>query len=354
VFLPYCTGDVFFGDKVGNVGGTQRFKGRNQVNLVMQSVVNSERFNSGLTSLIVTGESAGSFGASVNYDFIRSGFIYRTGETTISPGIETSSSTLIADSGIAFDSEVLTPCLNRLWRDTWNAQLPADCPQCFSDTEGFYSYYDFLYAKYTSDIFSFVSQNTDAVIALFYSFGQPTCGLNFFCFIGWASPTCGDIPGGNAGPNFSGGLMRFQSEKVANTPNTCSFFWDGILHTHTGSDGFYSKSANGINLQEWYSDVVSGTCVDNLQGSIFTAQGANSLAEFLNNAEKEEQDKASEAANAEVALIAAASVSGCVALIAVGVAVAQRRRAKQLEAAMAKSFTTGEDKQVDIEANPSL
>eukprot|EP00510_Aplanochytrium_minuta_P001793 CAMPEP_0184010044 /NCGR_PEP_ID=MMETSP0954-20121128/2973_1 /TAXON_ID=627963 /ORGANISM="Aplanochytrium sp, Strain PBS07" /LENGTH=492 /DNA_ID=CAMNT_0026289547 /DNA_START=29 /DNA_END=1504 /DNA_ORIENTATION=+ len=358
IFIPYCTGDVFFGDNVLNIGfGTQQFRGRNQVNLVMQSIVNSGRFSGGLNTLLVTGESAGGFGALVSYDFIRSNFIYRTGETPISGGIETADSRLISDSGIAFDSEVLTPCLARLWKNTWNAQLPPDCTNCDDDTNGFYNYYDFFSSKYPNDDFGYISQNTDAVISLFYAFGSESCGLNFFCFIGLVSPTCGEIPGGNAGPKFEGGLSRFFSEKVAPRPAKCSFFWNGILHTHTSSNGFYSKSANGVSLLSWYDDFVNGLCTDRAQGSIFTPTGASVLSNYLAGLD----DPSTEGEKEAVGVVVGFAVLGAIAVAAVGVAIVQSKRAAKLQDKIQEfsqdldenQIQNGGAKTLDIESSPS-
>src|SRR5690606_5667790 len=75
VFVPYCTGDVHAGDRadqaVPDVGGAQQFVGYRNVAAYLERIVPTW---SGVGHVLVTGESAGGFGAAFNYDRIADAF----------------------------------------------------------------------------------------------------------------------------------------------------------------------------------------------------------------------------------------------------------------------------------------
>src|SRR5690606_17341847 len=75
--------------------------------------------------VLVTGISAGGFGAAFNYDRIADAF-------------PDARATLIDDSGPPLTDPYLVPCLQSTWRSLFNleATIPAECSDCFAADGG--------------------------------------------------------------------------------------------------------------------------------------------------------------------------------------------------------------------------
>ena len=119
--------------------------------------------------VLVTGVSAGGFGAAFNYDRFAQAFC----------GARV---TLVDDSGPPMSDAYLAPCLQQRWRDLWNldSTLPADCAACRgADGGGIVHYVDYVAQKYSSQQLGLISANQDSVISLFFGYGENNCaGLN--------------------------------------------------------------------------------------------------------------------------------------------------------------------------------
>ena len=126
VYIPYCTGDVHAGDLTSSVPANgpqnQSFVGYANVGLDMQHIVPTFP---GVTDVLLTGISAGGFGALYNYDRVARDFCPLP-------------VTLIDDSGPPMSDTYLAPCLQTRWRTLWglNATLPPDCPQAIGSNGG--------------------------------------------------------------------------------------------------------------------------------------------------------------------------------------------------------------------------
>jgi hypothetical protein len=139
--VPYCTGDVHIGDRVARVEGALRhFRGKANLQLVMARAVATF---SKTEVFVVTGESAGGFGAVSSYNLLR-GFW---------PSMSTRG-VLIDDSGPVLDDTALAPCLQALWRRTWdlNATLPRDCP-CVGNQGNLVSVWKYARSHWPDDTF---------------------------------------------------------------------------------------------------------------------------------------------------------------------------------------------------------
>jgi cysteine-rich repeat protein len=129
IYVPYCTGDIHAGDAERELGGQLRqFRGYTNITTYLQQWVPSfpaER-------VLLTGISAGGFGAALNATQVADAY----GEAV--------ELTVIDDSGPPLSNDVIAPCLQTRFRETWNLDgtvLDA-CPQC--DPEDFAT--DFLSA----------------------------------------------------------------------------------------------------------------------------------------------------------------------------------------------------------------
>ena len=109
IYVPYCTGDVHVGS-VSNKsvpGGPngQEFVGYENINLYLKRLVPTF---ANASQVLLTGVSAGGFGAAFNYDRVASAFC----PTPV---------VLLDDSGPPMADPYLAPCLQKQWRDLWSA-----------------------------------------------------------------------------------------------------------------------------------------------------------------------------------------------------------------------------------------
>ncbi|CAK0809088.1 unnamed protein product [Prorocentrum cordatum] len=119
--VPYCTGDVHLGAAENQVGGAHRyFHGHANLQLIAARAVASWPK---LETLLVTGESAGGFGALASYAVFRERWTAATGNSDLR-------ALLLDDSGPIMDDAAIPVCLQQIWRESWNinASLAAGCP----------------------------------------------------------------------------------------------------------------------------------------------------------------------------------------------------------------------------------
>jgi hypothetical protein len=157
VYVPYCTGDVHAGNNVmlyqGPQGTTHPFHhvGHQNVQAFLKRLAATFP---GPGKLVVSGTSAGGFGAVANFDTFRT--FWPTGQLY-----------LIDDSGPPLEGSEAAARIGFFDR-SWNIYqaLDAFCPDCRQDlSNGFVA----LSAKYPEDRISLLSYQRDSVIPLFFS-----------------------------------------------------------------------------------------------------------------------------------------------------------------------------------------
>lgn len=235
VYVPYCTGDVHAGwrEHVDVPGGptNQMFVGYRNVGLDLQRLVPTF---ADATDVVVTGISAGGFGAAFNYDRVAQAFC----NARVS---------LIDDSGPPMGDQWLAPCLQARWRELWNfdATIPKDCTACRgADGGGIVNYLPYLANKYPNADLGLISSNQDSVISLFFGFGANNCqGLS-------------GTSAGMSGTEFEAGLMDL-AQKYLGRPNLAAFVVPSVSHTWITALTFYSTSVDGMALPEWTNLVVN-------------------------------------------------------------------------------------------------
>lgn len=161
VFLPYCTGDIFAGANESGYGGRTQV-GYTNVGLYTDMIVAA---SAPVSRVVVSGASAGGFGALYNYDRIERAFGNR-------PVF------LLDDSGPPLPDQWLTPCLQSQMREYWNlnATLPADCAACTAaNGGGLANAVAYLADQHTDQRMGLIAANTDGVIRSFFGFGYPDC-----------------------------------------------------------------------------------------------------------------------------------------------------------------------------------
>ncbi|MCK6589677.1 MAG: pectinacetylesterase family protein, partial [Polyangiaceae bacterium] len=238
VFIPYCTGDVHSGNATGkDVPGflapkNQSFVGYANVGHYLKRIIPTFP---GVTEVLLTGESAGGFGAAFNYDRVAQAFC----PTPV---------VLVDDSGPVMSDTYMPPCLQTRWRDLWalNSTLPADCADCsLPNGGGMVNYVTYIGNKYAGSNLGLISSDKDGTIALFFGFGQNNCsGIDGF---GSALP----------GAEFAAGLDELRTMFMMPYPSWSSFFVDSTSHTYLGGASYYNTTVMGVNLADWVGNIVN-------------------------------------------------------------------------------------------------
>ena len=253
VYIPYCTGDVHFGTNeagtVPNVPEKQKFVGYlNTKNFVSRIV---PTFKDRVSRVVVTGASAGSFGAALNFSMISDSFNPVRVDA-------------ILDSGAPFEDAQWPACLQKSWREIWglNDSLPPDCTECFNaDGGGMIGLADFLMRKHAVGNVAAISGVHDEVIRLFFTPGENNCEI-----IATADPfeiTAGQILGVELYPadKYQTALINLR-EKYVSTGRLASYLFGGeisSLHQHTFRARFYEPVTGGKTIAQFVTEFLDGT-----------------------------------------------------------------------------------------------
>lgn len=225
IFVPYCTGDVHAGNSQERFElAERRFHGHDNIKLVAERALQS--FPQ-VDTLVITGESAGGFGALTNYNYYRGLF-----------GSHVSRGVLVDDSGPVLDDQAIAPCLQEKWRATWNinASLDPDCP-CVGDGGNLVSIWRYIRDKWPHDSLGLISSVDDGTISSFFAFGLDGCKKL--------------IPTGYG--LLSAGLRRLSATGLP------VYMIPGDTHVHCGGQSeFYSRTVNGVALYKWVGQLIGG------------------------------------------------------------------------------------------------
>ncbi|NUP08817.1 MAG: hypothetical protein HOW73_22450 [Polyangiaceae bacterium] len=240
IFIPYCTGDVHAGNApdsdVPGFGSPQgqAFVGYRNVGLFLDRIIPT--FPT-ISKVLVTGSSAGGFGATYNYDRIAQAFCPK-------PAV------LIDDSGPAMSDEYLTPCLQTRWRELWglNSTLPADCPECAgADGGGIVNYVTYLGNKYPDTHLGLLSSDQDNTIRLFFGYGENNC-----------ANIDGAIPVSMSGQKFAEGLDDVRDNYLTGLPAWSSYFVESTTHTYLAGSGYADTTVDRVPLTDWITAIIDG------------------------------------------------------------------------------------------------
>ena len=231
IYVPYCTGDLHMGDRADvEIDGTKRqFHGYKNVSAFLERIVptfpDAER-------VIVTGISAGGFGAALQYDHIASAF-----------GAEVKA-TLIDDSGPPMADPFVPQCLQEHLFDTWGYgnTLPADCDGC---TGAFVEpYVKYLLAKYPDRSMGLISSDNDDTISQLLGYGVDDC-------VNLSTPA--PLP-------YPAGLYREGLEDLRDRVGTDGRFRLYMIASaeHVWLDNeIGSVTVEGVALEDWLADAVA-------------------------------------------------------------------------------------------------
>ena len=246
VEFPYCSGDVFAGNNpnmsVSGVTGMQQFVGYTNVAAFLKRIVPTF---SNVTQVLLTGVSAGGFGASANYPQVARAFA----PVPV---------TVIDDSGPQMRDPYLSKCLQEKWVMLWGfdktilADCGSDCPDMGS--------YEIDASKHAAKMypnvpFGLIEATDDGTITLFYGYGLNNCTGSF------TTP----VPA----QQFLDGLNDARSQLSA-FPNVGGYIFSGTRHTSISTqsafDGQMATGSDGsmVGLKDWITNIVVNGKVSNV------------------------------------------------------------------------------------------
>jgi hypothetical protein len=250
VYVPYCTGDVHFGaDEAGEVpgydAGPQKFVGSINMKKFMARIAPTF---ADAEQVVLTGGSAGAFGAGLNYGMVQDTF----GDVPVVP---------LLDSGPPLLGDYVAACLQQTWRDTWNlnAALPPDCHECDDGQGGgLMNIIDYWRAKYPSATVGLVSSIHDEIIRLFFAAGHDDCSVVADPIGLWLT-----LATTYPADRFRDGLLHLR-ETYADTGQLSTYYvsapFTDTLHQHIFRPRFYEATAEGsdMTMVDWTQDLLNG------------------------------------------------------------------------------------------------
>jgi len=232
IYVPYCTGDVHAGAKVDGgvpgVFGAQQFVGYRNVAHYLERIVPTFPDAS---QVLVTGHSAGGFGAAFNFDRIADAW----------PAAQV---TLLDDAGPPFADNYLAPCLQQAWRDLWNLDdtIPLDCDDCFGqDGGGIANLARYLAERHPGQHLALISSLRDTVIRSFFGYGMNVCKGGIM-----------------TGEMFEAGLLDLRDHVLADIPAWASYLMPGSAHTLITGPAFYTTTVQGTRIVDWLAELLAG------------------------------------------------------------------------------------------------
>jgi hypothetical protein len=248
MYVPFCTGDVHAGNfpdqMVPGVTGAQQFVG--YVNMTRFLARIAPTFKDA-TKVLLTGISAGGFGAAANYPQTARAF----------PNIPVYD---LDDSGPPMEDPYAASCLQKEWATLWgfDKTIFADCgTDCPDHTD-----YTIDATIHTARLFphipfGLVEDTDDSVITLFYGFGANSCAAAI-------------IPTPLTGPVFTKGLLDSRAKlAAAGVSNVGGFVFQGTAHTSLGGSSTYDSVTAGseggtTKLSDWVTTLVNDGKVANV------------------------------------------------------------------------------------------
>jgi hypothetical protein len=241
VYVPYCTGDIHAGTNengtIDGLTGTQKFVGRRNMEAYLQRIVPTF---SKASQVLLTGISAGGFGAASNSDLV--GWAFGS-KVPIS---------LIDDSGPSMSSKYLPACLQDKWRQTWgfDDSILKDCGDaCPKKDDYTLDFAKYLAKKYPTRESGVIESNDDGVITLFYGYGQNGC--------------TGSLSTPVPAAEFDAGLLDFRAQ-MAGFPKFLTYFPASTQHTWVGGASLYTEAEGGTKLLDWVTAITNNTPAENV------------------------------------------------------------------------------------------
>lgn len=211
VFVPYCTGDVHAGDAEQTYNGkVTKHVGFANMTAYLKRIVPTFP---GASRVILSGSSAGGFGAGMNW--------WRTQDAFGKVRVD-----MIDDSGAALPDPYLPAARENTWRSAWNlnAALPPDCAECKTSLAALITYYANTFTTQRAALLTYTQDN---VISQFY---------------------------GISTAKFEEGLKLF-TPQLEGKAGFRYFYVTGSNHVLLGDPSLTSKT--GITLKDWLGKMIN-------------------------------------------------------------------------------------------------
>jgi len=236
VYVPYCTGDVHAGahddaDVPGFVGSHQ-FVGYRNFGLDLERIGPTFADPS---HVLVTGISAGGYGAAYNYDRIATAYGYADIPVT-----------LLDDSGPPMSDDYIPACLQDRWRDLWSLDdtLPAGCAGCFDSGGWALPMTQYVRAQHPEQTFGLLSNLRDGTIRTFLSAGLNDCAGGLYL-----------------GADYEAGLVELRDDILGGDPGFGTYYVQGIGHTFLPFGSYESTQVSGVYLVDWIDSLLQGNAM---------------------------------------------------------------------------------------------
>jgi hypothetical protein len=237
VYIPYCSGDIYAGyrpEPVDVAPGIPRktFVGYANMGHFLSRIVPT--FD-GAELVVITGSSAGGFGALYNFDRTVAAFA-------------PSPVHLLDDSGPIFSPTYIRPCLQDRLRTLWNLDgtLPEDCAACRTPGTGLSTAFEFVVRKHSRSRVALLSATRDGVIRYFMGFGlSDDCNTseNF------------------RGVDFENALEEVRDTTLGDATNFSTWYISSDAHTwlNVPADSYTPPGTPPVTLKAFMADFVEGT-----------------------------------------------------------------------------------------------
>jgi hypothetical protein len=249
VFIPYVTGDVFFGSKpngtVPDVEGTFQFVGKTNMQKFIARIIPSFK---DAEIVVMSGSSAGGIGALLNAPFLMDGYI------DLGKGARVF---LLDDAGPFFDDEHLEVCIQKRYRELYglDESFPKDCTGCRSPEGGglVKGYLSYLADKYPDHVLGgIVDSDQDEIMKFFFSEGLENCAYIENPIVGLLAYPADRYPQA---------LTHLLTDLV-DPSRMSSYVWSGDLHQNlfqtASDDRFYQKNGLDKTVAEWFNGLITG------------------------------------------------------------------------------------------------
>ena len=236
VYVHYCSGDRHGGaNPNGNVPGVgpQQFVGYLNMQKFLNRLVPTF---SDATDVLLTGVSAGGFGATRTTVLVQRAFA----------NVKLK---LINDSGPPASTAILAECMQERWRTLFNFQATflADCGAACPNPNDYWLDYGVFLAKVFSDRPSgLIISIEDLVERAYFGVSRDNCTAPLDLLVPLVT-----------GPELRADLLGFR-ELVRPYQNFGTFYPAGEAHTFIQSESFYTATAGGVRLVDWFRKIVNG------------------------------------------------------------------------------------------------
>jgi cysteine-rich repeat protein len=234
VYVPYCSGDVYSGQADTMVGGKMRsFYGYSNMTAFLERIIPSFTVD----QVLLTGASAGGFGAAVNYTQTQRAY----GDIPV---------TLLDDSGPPMSKDVYPPCLQTLWKTTWGLDKTV-VAECGANCSG---------ATFVEETFDQMRKEFPSMKGgLFSSTGDQT--IRTFAGYGWSGGynMCANTPTAATTAVYTAGLNALRTKVESEGNSFGTYYISGSSHTILRSANFYTTTSGNTLLTKWVSDLIGGT-----------------------------------------------------------------------------------------------